>query len=32
LLESAERHSPYLDVFARAQTLRRAVRHNGKDC
>ena len=29
LLDTAERHSPYLDVFGRAQPLRRALRVNG---
>ncbi len=31
LLETAERHSPYVDVFARAQTLSRVLRLNGKE-
>lgn len=31
LLETAERHSPYVDVFARAQSMKRALRLNGKD-
>jgi uncharacterized OsmC-like protein len=31
LLATAERHSPYLDVFGRAIALRRAVRVNGKE-
>ncbi|MCH8187932.1 MAG: OsmC family protein [Proteobacteria bacterium] len=30
LLETAERHSPYLDVFGRAQTMERTLRVNGK--
>ncbi len=30
LLETAERHSPYLDVFSRAQTMERVLRLNGK--
>ncbi len=30
LLEKAERHSPYLDVFGRAQTMERSLRLNGK--
>ncbi len=30
LLETAERHSPYLDVFGRAQTMERVLRVNGK--
>ncbi len=31
LLETAERHSPYVDVFSRAKTLNRIVRLNGKE-
>jgi uncharacterized OsmC-like protein len=31
LLETAERYSPYVDVFARAQTLRGTVRVNGRE-
>ncbi len=31
LLETAERHSPYLDVFGRAQTMARTLRLNGKE-
>lgn len=31
LLETAERHSPYVDVFSRGQTLKRALRLNGKE-
>jgi uncharacterized OsmC-like protein len=31
LLATAERHSPYLDVFGRAIALRRAVRLNGRE-
>jgi uncharacterized OsmC-like protein len=31
LLETAERHSPYVDVFAGAQNLKRIVRLNGKE-
>lgn len=31
LLETAERHSPYLDVFQRAQPTRRTVRINGRE-
>ncbi len=31
LLETAERHSPYLDVFGRAQTMRRVLRVGGKE-
>ncbi len=30
LLETAERHSPYLDVFGRAQKMERFLRLNGK--
>ena len=30
LLETAERHSPYLDVFSRGQTMQRVLRLNGK--
>ena len=30
LLETAERHSPYLDVFSRARTIKRDLRLNGK--
>jgi uncharacterized OsmC-like protein len=29
LIEAAERHSPYVDVFARGQTMKRIVRLNG---
>lgn len=31
LVETAERHSPYLDVFARPQSMRRVLRHNGTE-
>lgn len=31
LLETAERHSPYLDVFGRAQSMERVLRLNGKE-
>jgi uncharacterized OsmC-like protein len=31
LLETAERHSPYVDIFSRAQTMRRVLRLNGKE-
>ncbi len=31
LLETAERHSPYLDVFGRAQTMKRVLRVGGKE-
>jgi hypothetical protein len=31
LLDTVERHSPYLDVFGRAMPLRRAVRLNGRE-
>ncbi len=31
LLETAERYSPYLDVFGRAQPLRRVLRLNGEE-
>jgi uncharacterized OsmC-like protein len=31
LIETAERYSPYVDVFTRAQTMTRIVRLNGKD-
>lgn len=31
LLETAERHSPYVDVFGRAQALKRIVRLNGEE-
>lgn len=31
LLETAERHSPYVDVFGRSQTMKRLVRVNGKE-
>lgn len=31
LIEKAERHSPYLDVFSRGQTLTRALRLNGEE-
>jgi uncharacterized OsmC-like protein len=31
LLETAERHSPYLDVFGRAQAMRRVLRLNGTE-
>jgi uncharacterized OsmC-like protein len=31
LIETAERHSPYVDVFARAQSMKRLVRLNGKE-
>jgi hypothetical protein len=31
LLETAERHSPYLDVFSRAQTMKRVLRLNGRE-
>jgi len=31
VLEKAERHSPYLDVFARPQSLKGTVRLNGKE-
>ena len=30
LLETAERHSPYLDIFGRAQSMRRILRLNGE--
>ena len=30
LLETAERHNPYLDVFSRTQTMERVLRLNGK--
>lgn len=30
LLDTAERHTPYLDVFGRAQTMKRVLRLNGK--
>lgn len=30
LLDTAERHSPYLDVFGRAQAMERTLRVNGK--
>lgn len=29
LLETAERHSPYVDVFSRGQSMKRALRLNG---
>lgn len=31
LLETAERHSPYVDVFSRGQTLKRVLRLNDKE-
>ena len=31
LLETAERHSPYLDVFSRALSMARVLRLNGKE-
>lgn len=31
LLETAERHSPYIDVFSRAQNMKRIVRLNGNE-
>ena len=31
LVETAERHSPYVDVFARGQTMKRMVRLNGEE-
>lgn len=31
LMEIAERHSPYVDVFNRAQTMRRSLRLNGEE-
>jgi uncharacterized OsmC-like protein len=31
LLETAERHSPYVDIFSRGQTVKRVVHLNGKD-
>ena len=31
LLDTAERHSPYVDVFGRAQTMKRVLRLNGKE-
>ncbi len=31
LLETAERHSPYMDVFSRAQNMKRVLRLNDKD-
>jgi len=31
LVETAERHSPYLDVFGRAQSMRRVLRLNGTE-
>jgi uncharacterized OsmC-like protein len=31
LLETAERHSPYVDVFARGQNMKRIVRLNGSE-
>jgi uncharacterized OsmC-like protein len=31
LLETAERHSPYVDVFGRGQSMRRILRLNGRD-
>lgn len=31
LVDTAERHSPYLDIFGRAQTMRRTLRLNGKE-
>ncbi len=31
LIETAERHSPYVDVFGRAQAMRRVLRLNGKE-
>ena len=31
LLETAECHSPYVDVFSRAQTMKRILRLNGKE-
>lgn len=31
LLETAERHSPYLDIFGRAQSMKRVLRVGGKE-
>ena len=31
LLETAERHSPYVDVFTRGQNMKRIVRLNGSE-
>ena len=31
LVETAERHSPYVDVFSRGQTLQRTLRLNGRE-
>ena len=31
LLETAERHSPYVDVFTRARTMKRILHLNGKE-
>ena len=31
LVETAERHSPYLDIFSRAQPMRRVLRLNGEE-
>lgn len=31
LLETTERHSPYMDVFSRAQNMKRIVRLNGTE-
>ena len=31
LLDTVERHSPYVDVFARPQSLRRSLRLNGRE-
>ncbi|MDX1431355.1 MAG: OsmC family protein [Gammaproteobacteria bacterium] len=31
LVDAADRYSPYVDVFARAQTMRRTVRLNGEE-
>ncbi len=31
LLETTERHSPYMDVFSRAQNMKRIVRLNGNE-
>jgi uncharacterized OsmC-like protein len=31
LVETVERYSPYVHIFARAQTMKRIVRLNGKD-
>jgi len=31
LLETAERHSPYVDVFSRGQSMKRALRLNGDE-